>query len=325
MDRKWRAARAALAAAALVCGTAQAMSQAWAQDALKLAVGQRGNWETSLSDLGQRAGIFKKHGLSLEILYTAGAGETLQAVISGSVDIGIGVGTSGAMGAFAKGAPVRAIGSATVGSNDLYWYVKADSPLKSLKDATEKTTIAYSTTGSSTNILALGLIKTNNIKAKPEKTGSPPGTLTMVMSGQIDVGWAAPPFGLKEVEEGKIRIVARGSDVPSSRKQTVRLLIANATKLAANRELFARYMRAYRETLEWMYADAKALTLYKEFSGIPENLTKRAVAEFYPKEALDPDRIEGLDEVMVDAVAFKFLPAPLAKVQLDELFQLPAK
>jgi NitT/TauT family transport system substrate-binding protein len=145
------------------------------------------------------------------------------------------------------------------------------------------------------------------------------------MSGQIDVGWAAPPFGLKEVEEGKIRIIARGSDVPSSRKQTVRLLVANATKLAASRELFARYMRAYRETLEWMYADPKALTLYKEFSGIPESLTKRAVAEFYPKEALDPDRIEGLDEVMVDAVAFKFLPAPLSKAQLAELFQLPAK
>lgn len=299
--------------------------QAAAQENLKLAVGQRGNWETSISDIGQRAGIFKTHGLNLEILYTAGAGETLQAVISGSVDIGIGVGTSGAMGAFAKGAPVRAIGSATVGSNDLYWYVRADSPLKSLKDATERTTIAYSTTGSSTNILALGLIKTHGIKAKPEKTGSPPATLTMVMSGQIDVGWAAPPFGLKEIEEGKIRIVARGSEVPSSRGQTVRLLIANADKLAANRELFARYMRAYREALDWMYADPKALTLYKEFAGIPEARTKQAVAEFYPRAALDPDRIEGLNDVMADAVAFKFLSAPLRKEQLAELFQLPKR
>ena len=318
MERNRNLLCALVAAAGLLSGIAHAA----AQDALKLAVGQRGNWETSLSDLGQRAGIFKKHGLALEILYTAGAGETLQAVISGSVDIGIGVGTSGAMGAFAKGAPVRAIGSATVGSNDLYWYVKADSALKSLKDATERTTIAYSTTGSSTNILVLGLIKTHGIKAKPEKTGSPPATLTSVMSGQIDVGWAAPPFGLKEIEEGKIRIVARGSDVLSSRGQTVRLLIANADKLAANRELFARYMRAYRETLAWMYADAKALTFYKEFSGIPEARTKQAIAEFYPKAALDPDRIEGLDDVMADAVAFKFLSAPLPKERLAELFQL---
>jgi len=321
MKRNSNLLRSLIAAASLL----STMSQAIAQDALKLAVGQRGNWETSVSDLGERVGIFKKHGLSLELLYTAGAGETLQAVISGSVDIGVGVGTSGAMSAFAKGAPVRAIGSATVGSNDLYWYVRADSPLKSLKDATEKTTIAYSTTGSSTNVLVLGLIKTYGIKAKAEKTGSPPATLTAVMSGQIDVGWAAPPFGLKEVEEGKIRIIARGSEVPSSRGQTVRLLIANADKLAGNRELFARYMRAYRETLGWMYSDPRALTVYKEFSGIPESLTKRAVADFYPKEALDPDRIEGLDDVMADAVAFKFLNAPLSTDRLTDLFQLQKK
>jgi ABC-type nitrate/sulfonate/bicarbonate transport system substrate-binding protein len=43
-------------------------------------------------DVGQRAGIFKKHGLILEILYTNGGGETMQAVISGSVDLGISAG-----------------------------------------------------------------------------------------------------------------------------------------------------------------------------------------------------------------------------------------
>ena len=54
------ACAAALAAAAILAlaGTASA------QDTLKLAIGQRGNWDTSVSELGQRAGIFKKHGLA---------------------------------------------------------------------------------------------------------------------------------------------------------------------------------------------------------------------------------------------------------------------
>src|SRR6186997_1495720 len=129
-----------------------------AEDTLKLAIGQRGNWEQSAPEIGSRAGIFKKYDLNIERTYTAGAGETLQAVISGAVDIGTGVGTAGALSAFTKGAPVRGIGNSTVGSNDLYWYVKADSPIKSLKDATDTTTIAYSTTGSSTNLLVLGFI-----------------------------------------------------------------------------------------------------------------------------------------------------------------------
>src|SRR4051794_23907124 len=60
-----------------------------AQDTLKLAVGQRGNWDTSVSELGQRAGIFKKYGIVLDILYTQGGGETQQAVLSGSVEVGV--------------------------------------------------------------------------------------------------------------------------------------------------------------------------------------------------------------------------------------------
>src|ERR1700684_210031 len=86
-------------------------SAAFAGDTLKLAVGQRGSWETAISELGQTAGIFKRHGLDLQIVYTQGSGETQQAVISGSVDIGIAVGMFGAIGAYAKGAPIRAIGA----------------------------------------------------------------------------------------------------------------------------------------------------------------------------------------------------------------------
>src|SRR5919205_1312407 len=125
--------------AALVVG-----QEACAQDTLKLAVGQRGNWDTSVSELGQRAGIFKKHGLNLEIVYTQGAGETQQAAISGSVDLGIAAGVMGVLGAYSKGAPVRILGAETTGAADLFWYVRADSPIKTLKD-TDGKTLAYST------------------------------------------------------------------------------------------------------------------------------------------------------------------------------------
>ena len=55
----------------------------------------------------------------------AGAGETIQPVISGSADIGAGVGVAGAMRAFSKGAPLRILAPAFTGTGDLYWYVKA--------------------------------------------------------------------------------------------------------------------------------------------------------------------------------------------------------
>ena len=297
---------------------------AMAEDTLKLAIGQRGNWENAAPELGQKAGFFKKRGLTLELLYTQGAGETLQAVISGSVDIGIGVGMAGVLGAFSKGAPVRAIANSTTGADDLFWYVPAASPIKSIKDAGGKT-IAYSTTGSSTNLAVLAFIRESGVQAKPVATGSPAATFTQTMSGQVDIGWSSPPFGVEALQQGRIRIVARESDIPAFRNQTVRLMIANAAVLEKQRDVIDRYLQAYSETLDWMYSDPAALKAYAEWVNIPESLARQVRDEFFPRENLRLDRLSGLDEAMADAVNLKFLPAPLTKQQQDELFKYYAR
>src|SRR5437763_9645463 len=163
-----------------------------AQDQLKLAVGARGVGETFVPELGQNAGIFKMHGHAIDIFYAHGGGETIQVVISSAADIGVAFGLLGTIGAFAKGAPVRISGSTFTGGNQLFWYVRADSPIKSLKDAAGKT-VAYSTNGSSTHTSVLALKKFTGADFVPTQTGAAPGTYTQVMSGQIDVGWAGAP------------------------------------------------------------------------------------------------------------------------------------
>ena len=299
------------------------LAGASAQDKLKLAIGQRGNWDTAIPELGTRAGIFKKHGLELEMLYTQGGGETQQAVISASVDVGLAAGTLGVLGAYSKGAPVRIIGAEATGLAD-FWYVRADSPIKTLKDTNGKT-LAYSTNGSSTHSVVLAFIKENDLQAKPVATGGTASTLTSVMSGQVDVGWSAPPFGLKEMDDGKIRLIARGNDAAAFRNQTVRLVITHADTLQKRKEALARFMQAYRETIDWMYSDPAALKHYAEFVGVPESLAKRVRDEFFTKEMLWPDEIKGLDQIIPDAVSLKYMQQPLSKEQLAELIQIPAK
>jgi NitT/TauT family transport system substrate-binding protein len=301
-----------------------AVRPARGETTIRIAIGQRGNWENSDCELGQGAGFFRKRGLVLDILYTEGGGQTQQAVISGSVDLGVGVGTYGVLGAFAKGAPVRIIGNSTDGAHDLYWYVPANSPIKSMRDAAGKT-VAYSTTGSSTNLVVLGLERTLGIKLQPVATGSQPGTYTQVMSGQIDVGWAAPPFGLEALNQGKIRIIARGSDVPEFADQSVRVMIANAGFLARHPDTVAQFMQAYRETLDWLYSDPKALAAYAAWAGVPQALGQEARDNFYPKQYLDPDRVLGMPALVADAVTYKYLNAPLSAEQIRTLVQVPAK
>ncbi|MGE5165964.1 MAG: ABC transporter substrate-binding protein [Sphingobacteriales bacterium] len=308
-------------AAVLVFGAAAGAS---AEDKVKLAVGQRGNWDTSISEVGQRAGIFKKHGLELEIVYTNGAGETQQAVISGSVDVGIAAGVMGVLSAYSKGAPVRVIGAETTGANDLYWYVKADSPIKSLK-ATDGKILAYSTNGSSTHGIVTAFMKQYDLKAKPTAMGGPAANLTAVMSGQIDVGWAAPPFGLDQLDQKQIRIIATGNDASAFKGQTVRLNIANANFLKAHKDVVDRYMKAYRETVNFLYTDPKALKVYSEWLNISEAKAKRTRDDFFPRSAVEPDKIVGLDTIVKDAVALKFTATELTKAQLDDLIQIPPR
>ena len=296
-----------------------------ADDTLKVATGQINNWENQAPTLGQDAGIFKKNGLVLETFGTAGAGETLQPIISGSADIGIGVGVAGAMRAFATGAPIRILAPAFTGSSDLYWYVRADSPIKKLSDATAANTVAYSTNGSSSHNLVLAFVEELGLKAKPTPTGTPPATLTAVMSGQIDIGWAAPPIAMQEIKDGRLRIIARGSDVPSLRSQTVRATVINANLLKQRPDVAARFVRAYRESVDWMYADPKAIEMYADKMKLDKNLIADSIQEFHPKQTMQTDEMKDIAGIQRDAVKLKFVDAPLTKEQLAELIQIPPR
>src|SRR5262245_22023646 len=109
-NRRW------LLSLLLGAAMAVAVSEASAQETFKVAVGQLGLWAVDAPRLGQRAGIFKKHGLVLDIFGTSGGGDTLQAVISGSADLTVGIGTAAVLRAYSKGAPKigRAAGRVTV-------------------------------------------------------------------------------------------------------------------------------------------------------------------------------------------------------------------
>ncbi len=307
--RMWLAA----ALAAWLAGPAGA-------ETVKVAAGQKGFWDTSIAVWGERAGFFRKEGLELEILYTEGGAETQQAVISGGVEFGIGAGTLGVIGAAVRGAPVRAFGAEWQGASDLFWYVKASDPIRSLKDAGGKTA-SFSTIGSSSQLVLLDLLR-NGPAMKTVPTGGTSATLTQVMSGQIDVGWSVASTGLKEVEAGQIRIVARGTDNPALAEQTTRVNIVNATYLAAHRDVVARFARAYKASLDWAYADPTALTWFAEGLALDPALARRVRDEFYLKAAMQPDKLQGIDVLLKQALELKRVPAGTTPAQAQAAFDL---
>jgi NitT/TauT family transport system substrate-binding protein len=278
-------------------------SIAWAEK-LKIAIPQRGFWDSEFVELAQKKGFFAKEGLEVEIFWTSGGSETLQTVVTGSADIAMSNGTLGVIGAYFKGAPIRIIGAEMTGVHEVYWYVPADSPIKSLKDADGKT-IAFSRPGSSTNLMLLNLLKEQNSNAKPVSTGGLPATHTQVMSGQIDIGWAVPPFGVKELNENKIRVIVKAGDIKGMQDQTIRVNVANLNSLKEKREAITKFMKVVAETIDWAYKDPEAIKLYAEIAKVPVDAAKRSVDDFYPKSALQIGTIHGLQKTLDEALQYK--------------------
>jgi NitT/TauT family transport system substrate-binding protein len=55
------------------------------------------------------------------------------------------------------------------------------------------------------------------------------------------------------------------------------------------------------------------------------SLAKRIRDEFMPKEAMNPDKVSGVDAITRDAITFKVLQAPLSQAQLADAIQIPPR
>ena len=290
------------------------------QEILKIAVPQRGAWDTSITEIGNRAGIFKKHSVNVELLFTGGGAEALGAIIGESIDVAVSVGVSTVLGSYSKGAPVRVFSSETTGQPDIYWFVPFKSPIHSVADFKDRT-IGYSVSGSSSHAALLALLAQEKITAKPTSTGGVTPSFTSGMTGQVDVAWTTIPIGLKEIDEGKIRPVAWASDVVTLQNRTVRVNITNARTMEARKAVLDRYMTAYRETIEYMYSSPEALMFFAEIANVPTSVAQR-IPERIPRGALSPDQIVGMDAIMAEAIATKFISAPLTKEQIADLVRM---
>jgi len=297
-------------------------SSAYAET-LKVAVSQRGFWDSTMVDIAEKQGFFKEAGLEIEVLYTEGGASTLTPLLAGSIDVAMSNGILGVIGAYSKGAPVRIISAEGTGAGDAFWYAPTASGIKSLKDTNGKT-VAFSSPGSSTNLILLQLVKQAGATPKLVPTGGAPATYTQVMTGQIDVGWSVPPFALKDLQEGKIAIIARGNDVEAIKAQTVRVNVANANALKQKREAFVNYVKALGRAVDWAYSSPDALSNYAAIARVPVDQAKMTRDDFYPKESLQLSEIKGIDVTLQQALDFKYITKPMTKEDVAPLFDLLA-
>ena len=310
--------------ALLVGLSAMAAAQSAGAETLKVAVAQRGFWNSTFIDVRAQQGFFKEAGLDIEILYTEGGASTLTPVIAGSIDIAMTNGTLGVIAAYAKGMPVKIITAEATGAAEAFWYARPESGINRLADTNGKT-VAFSSPGSSTNLIILQLI--NQAKVRP--SSSPPAARR-----------ARSPRSCpdRSMSAGRCRrsccstwrtanssIIARGSDVAALAEQTIRVNVANVNALKEKRDALVRFLKVLSRSIDWAYSDPHAIDNYAEIAKVPRALAQQTRDEFFPKQALQLSEVKGLDVTLKQALEFKYITTPMtlaeAQGMLDILYK----
>jgi len=251
---------AAFAALAVTLAVAPVANAA---DKIRLIVSQQAAFDLFPAEVAAQDGMFKAEDLDVSIIYGDGGANSLQAILTGSSDIITGVGTLSVISAFAKGGSLTIIANNRMGPGDLYWYVPAASPLKTLKDIEGKS-VAYTRPGSSSHLTLQFILREQNIKAKMVSAGAFAAAKTMVMSGQIDVANTAAPVGFDDMRTGATRLLFTGDAAKELADHPVRVAAANAAWLGKNRAVATRFMRALWKATEAYYKGGEPM--FKRFA-----------------------------------------------------------
>jgi len=294
----------ALGASVALALAAAPMSLAARADT-RLAVGKAAlTSESNLAaNVGEQTGIFKKHGLDVEVIDFGGGGKMIQALTAGSIDIGVGAGIQ--MAFIVKGATMLAV-CEDASTLPFVIGVPWDSPLKTLKDLRGKT-IGISSAGSLTDWLAQELARTQGWGSDEitlAAIGSSPSASTAAFRlRRIDayVGGTSTFLGMEEKKIG--RALAPVSSYIGK--------IAAGTIFASNRlietdpDTIRAFLAAWLETVRYMKTHkAETVKIERAVTGYSESVTSRdydlTIGYFTDDCRFDPESLSTLKRTFLD-------------------------
>ena len=293
-----------------------------AAEALTVAVTGSHSWDSSVTMYGDRLGYFEEAGLDVEVAVTEIMSQNLQAVVSGSVDVGV-VAVPIFIAAGMEGAPIVMIASAFKGVPDFLWYVRSDSPIKSLRDVTEETTLGVSSLGSTSHILLETFFEQYGVDGNVVAVGNAAAGMTQVMTGEIDIGSDGNGLlGVPQYAAEEVRPIAYGSELEVMNDVTIRGFVVTEETLTNRRDDLVKFLQAYQKTVDWMYSgDPRAIEGFAEGTQSSIEEATRVRENSYPEGHLNVGEVTGLDLTISQSLAFKRIDRAPTPEELTRMFQ----
>jgi ABC-type nitrate/sulfonate/bicarbonate transport system substrate-binding protein len=270
-----------------------------------MTVGQTGiNPGTSLFAIAVSQGLYKKHGLDVEIIKT-NTTAAVQAMLAGKMHLSTGSGAAAFVTATLEGAPPFVVVASWC--NVFPYKIMAQKGIKKVEDLKGKTGHVGAPFGTIPDTaLRFGLSK---LKIDPEKdvklvqhSGADPASILAAMEkGEVQFGILAPPFDLIAERRGYEMLLALpGLGIPWQQNGE----IVPASYLKSNRDNVVRFLRATADASKFYFDQReKTLDILREFLGRPRDETEYAYNQF--KRWLDKNHRPQVDSVKTTLEAIK--------------------
>lgn len=266
-------------------------------------------------------GFFADNGLEVTPIFTSGGGANVQAVVSGSAEIGVETGPAAIFAAAANDAPVRLVAASTTGM-DILFFSKGGSPYTDVESLSGQK-VGISAPGSSTDF-ALSAINEQMESAgldpaEKQPLGSPPEQLAAVETDQVAAGWTVPPTFLDKVDSGELQIAANTfEDLPEYQEVIGRATFTTAPFLEENPEAVSGFLKAWQQAWDWAFENQdEAIEMWRKEAQLQvDPATLKKSFDYYQRDMFD-GAVRGVETALEDSVAAG--GKPLSPEQLDEL------
>lgn len=312
--------RTAIGIAAGFAAAIGCMDSAYAADTLKVTLSHKTSWDAVPCLVAQEKGFFKEQNLDVSFINAAGGSETVQTVATGSVQIVANASVHAAIAAYAKGANIRIFANQVTGSPDIFWYVKADSPIKKPEDLDGKN-VTYSRPNSVTDLVIRNFAKERKFTPKLIAGGDLPAVRTMLMTGQADASWSVAPFAAESLKNGEVRILFTGDDVTAAKTVVSRVSLVNGDYVKNNRDVVRRFQVATQKALDYIYGPGFDATVewFAKMNDQDVAAIKKVAPMFGNKQQRALTPIARFDEAVNQAIEFNLIKEKLTEAQTKEL------
>lgn len=303
-------ARSFFFAGLLAFGTPLVMP-AFANDLVRVGTPSADDFHFSFANVGSDAGIFAKNGIDLQITALAGGAKLHQALIAGSLDVGLGAGTD--FGLIVKGATEKGVGVLATKPSNIVVQVSKRSGITTIAGLKGKK-VAVSSVGALTYWMAQKLSQHEGWGLDGMQlvaTGGGQANVAGFQTGSLDAAVTSLEGGLRVEQAGQGTILLSFGDIVDP--FIAHVIFATDAMIAQHPDTLRRFLKGWYETVAYARAHkAETIKLSQKVTLLSDDLASKVydieMPTFSPDGRFDPQGVAAVDQAMIDLGTVKAKP-----------------